>query len=64
MDILGLESNTQKDLDVLLEWCHKWRININIKKTEVIASSGEKTHQISILKQKTTPLNKSQPKEC
>ena len=59
-----LESNLQKDLDVLLEWCHKWKININIKKTEVIVFSGKKTHQISILKSITTPLNKSQPKDC
>ena len=37
-----LESNLQKDLDVLLEWCHKWRINIDIKKTVVIVFSGKK----------------------
>ena len=48
--LADLESNMQKDLDVLLKWCHKWRININIKKTEVIVFSGGKTHQISVLK--------------
>ena len=47
--LADLESNTQKDLDVLLEWCHKWRIYINIKKTEVIVFSGEKnTANISL----------------
>ena len=60
--LADLESNMQKDLNVLLEWCHKWRININIKK--IVFSVGKKTHQISVLKYKTTPLNKSQPKEC
>ena len=48
--LADLESNMQKDLDVLLKWCHRWRININIKKTEVIVFSGGKTHQISVLK--------------
>ena len=37
-----LESNLQKDLDVLLEWCHKWRININIKKQKSLFSVGKK----------------------
>ena len=47
--LADLESNMQKDLDVLLEWCHKWRININIKKTEVIVFNGEKnTPNISL----------------
>ena len=39
----------QKYLDVLLKWCYKWRININIKKTEVIVFSGGKnTPNISL----------------
>ena len=32
----------QKNLDDLPKWCDKWRININIKKTEIIVFSGEK----------------------
>ena len=48
--LADLESNMQKNLDVLLKCCHKWGININIKKTKVILFSGEKTHQISVLK--------------
>ena len=35
-----LESNMQKDLDGLLEWRQKWRINLNIKKSEVTVFSG------------------------
>ena len=47
--LADLESNMQKNLDVLLKCCHKWRININIKKTKVILFSREKnTPNISL----------------
>ena len=60
--LVDLESNMQKDLDVLLEWCHKWRININIKKTEVIVFNREKNTPNISLKIKNNTIKQATAK--
>ena len=50
-NITDQESSLQSDLTMINCWCHKWRINLNLKKTNVLLFNGKhkwKSEKISI----------------
>ena len=48
-NIKQLEEELQWDLNIIMQWCQKWRLNINRQKTQVILfENNNKSSKIEI----------------
>ena len=45
-----LEEELQRDRNIIMQWCQKWRININRQKTQVILFEKKQTKKAPKLK--------------